>query len=439
LKVSPLVLLSTAVAALGGLLLGFDTAVIAGTTGGLTLAFHLTPETLGITVACALWGTVLGVLIASPLAERYGARTGLRVMAAVYLISAAGCAAAWSWNSFLAFRLIGGLGIGGSSVMSPMYIADISPKQWRGRLVACFQFSVVAGILVAYTSNFAVARLQLSWPEWRSDLAAAVLPAALFFIALLFIPESPRWLLTHGHIREADGVLRRMGSDGGQEADRMMTIAESASQSQQHRLLTAKHRRVIFIALSIGVLNQFSGINAILYYLNDIFAKAGFSAASASAQAVIIGVANLIFTVVAMLLIDSMGRRFLLIVGSCGMTFVLLAIAAVFSSAGHRSSLLWLLIAYIAFFAFSQGTVVWVYLSEIFPAGIREKGQSLGTLALWISNGVVAAVYPRIAATAGQIPFLFFAAMMFVQLLLTLFYFPETRGMSLESVADKIG
>lgn len=437
MRLSPLVLLSTAVAALGGLLLGFDTAVIAGTTHGITTAFQLTPMTLGVTVSTALWGTVAGGFLASPLAEKLGARDGLRVMAILYLLSACGCALAWSWSSFLIFRIVGGLGIGGSSVLSPMYIADISPKQWRGRLVACFQLAVVAGILAAYASNFLIARLHASVPEWRCDLGAAILPAILFFAALLIIPESPRWLLARNRTGEALAVLQQMGSNSRAEHERMIAAAGHV-QTSRHRLFIKAHRKAILIALCIGILNQFSGINAILYYLNDIFTQAGFTAASANAQAVIIGIANLFFTVVAMLLIDSIGRRFLLLAGSLGMTILLLGIAVVFATGRHREMLLWLLIGYIAFFAVSQGTVVWVYLSEIFPPGIRERGQSLGTLALWLTNGLVAMVYPKIAAAAGQYPFFFFSAMMAAQFLLTLFFLPETRGVSIESVAERI-
>jgi len=438
LRLNSLVLLSTAVAALGGLLLGFDTAVIAGTTRGLTDAFSLTPVTLGVTVSCALWGTVCGGFLASPLGERYGARLGLCVMAVLYVVSALGCALAWNWPSLLIFRLIGGLGIGGSSVLSPMYIADISPKQWRGRLVACFQFTVVAGILIAYASNFFVSGLHLRASEWRFELGAAALPALLFFLTLLMIPESPRWLISRGRCEEAQDVLQRMGNeDSGSEVQRMLAAVKRTDIDDHRSLFTRHHRKVIFLAVSVGVLNQFSGINAILYYLNDIFAQAGFTAASSNAQAVAIGAANLLFTVLAMLLIDSVGRRFLLLLGSAGTASCLLAIAIVFATGKHKGALLWLLITYIAFFAISQGTVVWVYLSEIFPPGIREKGQSLGTLSLWLANGLVAGVYPKIASVAGEYPFFFFSAMMLVQLLLTLFVFPETKGLSLETSSDR--
>lgn len=439
MKLNPLILLSTVAAALGGLLLGFDTAVIAGATHGLSSAFGLSPVTLGITVSCALWGTVAGGLLASPIGERLGARNGLRVMAILYLVSAIGCALAWNWTSLLTFRLIGGLGIGGSSVLSPMYIADISPSKWRGRLVACFQLAVVAGILVAYASNFLLSRLHLRSTEWRYDLGAAALPAFLFFFTLIAIPESPRWLLSRDRIDEARAALRRMGNDEeGVDVERMIAASRRTQSVEKHTLFTGAHRKVILLALSVGILNQFSGINAILYYLNDIFAQAGFTAASANAQAVIIGAANLLFTILAMLLIDTIGRKFLLLVGSLGMAVCLLVVAAIFATGVHRSILLWMLIAYIAFFAISQGVVVWVYLSELFPQGIREKGQSLGTMALWVTNGLVAAVYPKIASVAGQYPFVFFSLTMLIQFFLVLFVFPETKGMSLETVSDQL-
>lgn len=434
-----LVFLSTAVAALGGLLLGFDTAVIAGTTHGISTAFALTPLTLGFTVSFALWGTVAGGLIASSFGERYGARYGLQIMAVLYFVSAVGCALAWSWTSLLVFRLIGGLGIGGSSVLSPMYIADIAPKRWRGRLVACFQLAAVTGILAAYASNWLISAISMRSDPWRYELGAAALPALLFLGALFLIPESPRWLLTHGFEAKARSVFRLMNPGEVNvelQAAPLMQLGDQAGGAQ--RLFTRQHRKVILIAISIGVLNQFSGINAILYYLNDIFAQAGFSATSANVQAVAIGCANLLFTIVAMLLIDTLGRRFLLFVGSGGMTACLLAIAAFFTTGTHKGALLWLLVAYIAFFAISQGTVVWVYLSEIFPPGVREKGQSLGTLALWLSNGFVAAIYPKVASIAGQYPFFFFAAMMMVQLALTAFLYPETKGRALEDVADSL-
>jgi sugar porter (SP) family MFS transporter len=320
-----------------------------------------------------------------------------------------------------------------------MYIADISPSRLRGRLVACFQFAVVTGILVAYASNFFLGSLQLGAAEWRYDLGAAALPALLFFFALIAIPESPRWLLSEKRFDEAQEVLRRMGNDSDAAVvERMITVSKERQHLERPALFTRAHRKMIFLALAVGILNQLSGINVILYYINDIFAQAGFTAASANAQAVIIGAANLFFTVVAMFVIDTVGRKFLLLFGSMGLAVCLLAVAGVFATGLHRSSLLWILIVYVAFFSISQGVVVWVYLSELFPQGIRERGQSLGTLALWLTNGLVAAVYPKIASVAGEYPFVFFSCMMLLQFFLVLFVFPETKGMTLESVSQQL-
>ena len=435
MKPNGLTLLSTAVASLGGLLFGFDTAVIAGATHGMAVAFGLTPMTLGFTVSCALWGTVAGGFLASPLGSRYGSRLGLRVTALLYLVSAAGCALAWNWFSLLAFRFIGGLGIGASSVLSPMYIAEISPSRWRGRLVACFQLSIVLGILVAYASNFWISTFHLGSVEWRYELGAAVVPTILFLSALVVIPDSPRWLLVKGRIQEAREIFRRIGQTD--DAIEALSLAQGASHPQEV-LFTRKHRRVILIALSVGILNQLSGINAILYYLNDIFVQAGLSATSASRQAILIGGANLIFTILAMSLIDKIGRRFMLLAGSLGMGFCLLIIAAALAGKARPSSLVWALIAYIAFFCFSQGTVIWVYLSEIFPPGIREKGQSFGTLALWLTNGAIALVFPKVASISGQYPFILFAIMMFLQFVLALKFFPETKGISIEEASARL-
>jgi SP family arabinose:H+ symporter-like MFS transporter len=425
--------------ALGGLLLGFDTAVISGATQGLTATFALGHIALGVTVSCALWGTIAGSLMAAPIGEKIGSRVALQWIAVLYAVSAIGCAQAWNWPAFLGFRLIGGFAIGGSSVLCPMYIAEIAPDKWRGRLVACFQVALVIGILLAYASNDLIAGLKLPDVAWRYDLGMAALPSLLFLPGLSFIPDSPRWLQSRGKINEARRVLERLAGDPSQLLDPETSAGSEthAVNRPQHALFTNQHKKAIWIALSLGALNQLSGINAILYYLNDIFAQAGFSAAHASAQAVLIGFANLVFTLIAFSLIDSMGRRFLLVVGSIGMAACLLAISQIFATGSHGALLLWLLITYIAFFAFSQGTVVWVYLSEIFPPGVRESGQSLGTLSVWITNGIVSAIFPLVASASGAIPFLFFSAMMIVQLFLTIFLFPETKGMSLEHASQK--
>ena len=439
MKLNSRLIVSTGSAALGGLLFGFDTAMIAGAIHGMSLRYQLSPGALGATVSCAVWGTVLGGLLSAIPGERFGARECLRFGAALYFIAAFGSALSWSWPSLLAFRFIGGLGIGAITVFGPMYIADIAPAQWRGRLVSSFQFAIVTGILLAYASNFAVSQLQLGIAEWRWQMGVAVVPAVLFFIALFAIPRSPAWLVKRGRVDEARSALEQVRE---QDSERkLLAIQRSVElerKQKSSKLFTRRHRLPIFLALSVGIFNQFSGINAILYYLNDIFAKAGFSRVSANAQSIAIGAANLLFTVLAMTLIDRMGRRFLLLIGSAGMAACLAGVAAIFYTMRHQEILLWCLIGFIAFFAFSQGTVVWVYLSEVFPTSAREKGQSLGTFALWLVNAIVAGIFPRIAAASGGAPFLLFSAMMALQFFVVLFIFPETKGLSLEEVPQYV-
>ena len=319
MKLNSVLLKSTVVAALGGLLFGFDTAVISGTTSALSQVFELSSKSLGITVSIAIWGTVVGAMLAGFPGERYGRRDSLRIMALFYLVSALGCALAWNWWSLVAFRFIGGLGIGGSSVLAPMYIAEVAPAKWRGRLVGLFQFNVVFGILLAYFSNYLIALAHLGAVEWRWDLGVAAFPAALFFVMLFTIPRSPRWLVKKGRVAEAKSVLQMTG-DENYERD-LQEIVESIDVEQKQaaeKLFSRRYAFPIFLAVSIGMFNQLSGINAILYYLNDIFAHAGFSRISGNLQAVAIGATNLVFTMIAMSVIDKLGRKTLLLVGSVG-------------------------------------------------------------------------------------------------------------------------
>jgi SP family arabinose:H+ symporter-like MFS transporter len=435
MKLNARLIMSTGTAAMGGLTFGFDTAMIAGTIHGLSQRYQLSPTALGATVSCAIWGTVLGGLLSALPGERFGARNCLRFGAALYFIAAIGSATSWSWTSLLVFRFIGGLGIGAITVFGPMYIADISPALWRGRLVRCFQLAIVTGILLAYASNFAVGLLQLGTIEWRWQMAVAVAPALLFFLALFGIPPSPAWLVKRGRIQEARNALQQIREEDCER--KLLAIERSLDYERQQKstkLFTRRHRLPIFLALSVGIFNQFSGINAILYYLNDIFAKAGFDRVSANAQSIAIGAANLLFTVLAMMLIDRIGRRFLLLIGSAGMAASLAGVATIFYTMRHQETLLWCLIGFIAFFAFSQGTVVWVYLSEVFPTSAREKGQSLGTFSLWLVNAIVAGSFPRIAAASGGAPFVLFSTMMAIQFFVVFFIFPETKGLSLEEV-----
>ena len=430
----------TAVGALGGLLFGFDTAVIAGATHQLTQVYGLTPSQLGLTVAIALVGTVIGAMSAGAIGQKFGGRDALRVMAVLYVLSALGSGLAWSWPVLLAARFIGGLGIGGSSVLGPVYIAELAPAKWRGRLVGMFQVNIVVGILLAYFSNFVIAQLRLGALEWRWQLGIAAVPAVLFLVMLFGIPRSSRWLVTQDRVDEARQVLEMMGSPNSEEE--LKEIVDSIHLERSHKseaLFQWKYRKPIFLAGSIGMFNQLSGINAILYYLNYIFAQAGFGKTSSDLQAVAIGAANLVFTLLAMTMIDKLGRKKLLLIGSVGTAIALAGVSVVFFTDAHHALLVWLLVGYIAFFAFSQGAVIWVYISEVFPTKVRAKGQSLGSSAHWIMNAAIAYTFPLLAKSSGAYPFVFFSAMMVLQFFVVLFAYPETKGVTLEQLQHQLG
>ncbi len=439
MKLNAYLVKSTVVAALGGLLFGFDTAVISGTTGALRQTFQLSPGMLGITVASALWGTVIGSMLAGFPGDRLGRRDSLRLMAILYFVSALGCAGARNWPSLVAFRFIGGLGIGGSSVLGPMYIAEIAPAKLRGRLVGLFQFNVVFGILVAYFSNYLIGLQGFGVSEWRWELGVTAIPAALFFLMLFGIPRSPRWLVKKGRVAEARTVLQMTGEENfEQELQEIVESIRVEEMQAGERLFSRMHLFPIFLAVSIAMFNQLSGINVILYYLNDIFAHAGFSKVSGNLQAVAVGGTNLIFTMVAMSVIDRIGRKTLLLVGSVGTAACLAGVSAIFFTARNENLLVWLLIGYIAFFAFSQGAVIWVYLSEVFPNTVRAKGQSLGSFTHWIMNALISGTFPLMAASSGGYPFVFFSLMMVAQFFVVLFVYPETKGVSLEEMQKKL-
>ncbi len=430
---------STVVAALGGLLFGFDTAVISGATSALSRTFDLSPRGLGLTVSIALWGTVVGALLASIPGDRFGRRDSLRGLAILYLLSALGCAFAWNWPSLVFFRFVVGLAIGGSSVLGPMYIAEIAPAQWRGRLVGFFQFNVVAGILLAYLSNYIVGLTNGGLNEWRWKLGVSVVPAVLFFLMLFQIPRSPRWLAEKGRKEEAREVLTQIGEENVDvELASIFAAVQLERQYGQERLFSARNRFPLFLAISIAMFNQLAGINAILYYLNDIFALAGFSKVSADLQAVAIGATNLIFTMLAMSIIDRVGRRTLMLIGSVGTAACLAGVAVIFWTGRHETLLVWLLIGFIAAFAFSQGSVIWVYISEVFPTAVRAKGQGLGSATHWIMNALISFLFPIVAAHSKAAPFGFFSAMMVLQFLVVLFLYPETKGISLEEMEKKL-
>jgi MFS transporter, SP family, arabinose:H+ symporter len=440
-RLNALLIRSIVVGALGGLLFGFDTAVIAGTTQQLTQVFSLTAKELGFTVSIALLGTIIGAMFSGILGDRLGGRESLRILAGFYIISALGCALAWNWPSLLIFRFIGGLGIGGSSVLGPVYIAEIAPARWRGFLVGSFQINIVIGILVAYLSNYLIELGSFGLNEWRWQLGVAAAPAILFLIMLFGIPRSARWLVTQYRLPEALEVLKNFGSDNPQgELDEIVASVHVEDAPHSEPLFQRKYWLPIYLAFTVAAFNQLAGINAILYYLNYIFAMAGFSKVSGDLQAVAVGGMNLLATLLGMSLIDKLGRKTLLLIGAVGMTFCLSGVAVIFFSHQHQGLLVWFLVAYIAFFAISEGAVIWVYISEVFPNRVRSKGQSLGSSTHWIMNFAISLVFPYFAVRfGGGYPFVFFAAMMALMFFVVLFTFPETKGVTLEQMQHKLG
>jgi SP family arabinose:H+ symporter-like MFS transporter len=429
------------VGSLGGLLFGFDTAVIAGTTHALTALYHLSPAELGFTVSSALWGTVLGAALSGILGDKLGGRDTLRILAACYIVSALGCAFALNWPMLILFRFIGGLGIGGSSVLGPVYIAEIAPAQWRGRLVGCFQINIVIGILAAYLSNYLIGLAGLGANEWRWQLGVAAGPAILFLLMLFGIPQSPRWLVTKNRSEEAMAVLTKLRAGGLAYAE-LREILDSVHPEKlkgSEPLFQLRYLKPIFLAVSVAMFNQLAGVNAILYYLNDIFAMAGFGKISSDIQAVAIGAMNLLATLLAMVLIDRIGRRMLLLIGSVGLAITLSGISWVFLSHQHQSWLVYLLVGYIGFFAVSQGAVIWVFIGEVFPNRVRAKGQALGSSTHWVMNAIISGIFPILATRSGAYPFLFFTAMVILQFIVVFFCYPETKGFSLEELQHELG
>lgn len=427
------------VGGLAGLLFGFDTAVIAGTTQGLTSAFHLGPSGLGLTVSSALWGTLAGALFAGRPGDAFGARDCLRAIALLYIASAVGCLLAPNLPVLLFARLCGGLAIGASSVVGPTYLAEIAPARRRGAMVGVFQINIVVGILVAYLSNYLVGRLDLGADEWRWKFGVAAAPSLLLFGLLFAIPNSPRWLAGKGRSEQAARVLTAIGVGDPQAELADYARSRQSAAGAASGLSWARHRKPILLAIAVAMFNQLSGINAILYYLNDIFADAGFGKVSADLQSVAIGATNLLFTLIAMTVIDHIGRKTLLLIGSIGMAAALAAAALILSTGTHQNLLLWVLIVFIAAFASSQGAVIWVYISEIFPTEVRARGQSLGCSMHWFMDAVIATAFPLIAAYAKGLPFAFFAAAMVAQFFVVRRFFPETKCVSLEDMAHSIG
>ena len=421
-------------AALGGFLFGFDTAVISGVEQSLQTLWKLNVWEHGLTVSIALIGTVIGSMTGGIPVEKLGRKKTLFWIAILYLLASLGTALAPNWPIFLLFRFLGGLGVGASSVAAPMYITEISPAKSRGKLVGLFQFNVVLGILVAYLSNYLLSGM--GDESWRWMLGIQALPSLIFLIAVLNIPESPRWLLLQkNQVSEAREVLNMIDPETAEQT--LTAIQESNTHTTAStRLFSGEYKTPIMLAVLFAVFNQVSGINAIIYYAPRIFEMTGLGKSSSLLSSAGIGLINLIFTLISMNLIDRYGRRTLMKIGSVGLIVTLGLVARAFyveDFSGMTVPLL--LFVYIAFFGFSQGAVIWVFISEIFPNEVRASGQALGSFTHWLMAAIITFTFPYLAEQfGGGNTFLFFAVMMVLQLLFVIRLMPETKGTSLEQL-----
>ena len=427
--------------ALAGFLFGFDTVVISGAEKTIQALWGLSDNLHGIAMASALYGTVVGSLLGGWPADRFGRKATLLWIGVLYLLGAAGSALASDVWVFIAARVIGGLGIGISTVVAPMYISEIAPPQHRGRLAGMFQFNIVFGILVAFVSNALLAGIGPN--AWRWMLGVAAFPSLLYALLCLGLPESPRWLLTKKGDREAAlKVLQQIEPELSKEAiarqaDEIM--AASTEQASSGQFWTRRLRKPILLAFLIAFFNQLSGINAILYFAPRIFELTGRGAEAALLQSIGIGVTNLIFTFVGLWLIDRLGRRTLLYIGSFGYIISLALVAWAFFTQ-HYSIVPGCIFAFIAAHAIGQGAVIWVFISEIFPNRHRAEGQTLGSFTHWTFAALLTTLFPKMVGVfpPGYI-FSFFAGMMMLQLLWVRTMVPETKGVPLEQIQRQLG
>ncbi|MBN2088794.1 sugar porter family MFS transporter [candidate division KSB1 bacterium] len=438
--------LVTLVAALGGLLFGYDTAVISGAIGFLKTKFALDATWEGWTAASALLGCVLGVVIAGPLSDRFGRKKVLILSAILFLISAIGTAVPETLFAFIVYRIIGGIGVGIASMSSPMYIAEITPASIRGRMVSINQFAIVSGMLVIYFVNYFIANIHSeAWnieSGWRWMFGSEILPALLFLILLFFVPESPRWLTKNRQRGQALHILKRVGGETSAQIELEAiekTLAEESGSIRQ--LFQPGMRIVLFIGIALAILQQVTGINVFLYYAPEIFKKLGTGSNIALLQTIIVGAVNMLFTIVAIWTVDRLGRKPLMLLGATGMGISLLSMGM---ASQFQSTSLWILIfilGYIACFALSVGPVTWVILSEIFPTKIRGRALSIATFCLWVANFIVSQTFPMLDEHPALVqqfhhgfPFYIYGLFCIVLIILVWRFIPETKGKTLEEI-----
>jgi SP family arabinose:H+ symporter-like MFS transporter len=424
------IILVSAVAALGGLLFGFDTAIISGTIPYIIGYFHLSEYMLGWAVSSILIGCATGAIFAGMLADKFGRRSILIVCAILFAVSGIGAGVSHDLYIFIFFRLIGGLGVGAAAMVSPMYIAETAPADWRGRLVAFYQLAIVIGILLAYFSNYAFSGMGEN--AWRWMFESQIVPSLLFLLLLMIVPETPRWLIKNGRNEEAKEILAKTSGD-------FAAIENSFKNEKQpdlKQLFSRKYKNVLFIGILIAVFQQITGINSILYYAPVIFRETGLDNASSLLQTIGIGAINVLSTFIAIGLVDKVGRRRFFLIGSLLMGFSLFAIGSCFEFKyfDHYLVLIFMLI-YVASFGCTLGAVTWVYLSEIFPNAIRGLALSVATLSLWLADFVVTYTFPIMTKHLGTSSTLFcYAALCAVAFVYMLFNVKETKGRTLEEI-----
>ena len=424
---------------LGGFLFGLDTAVISGAVGDIEKLWSLDKLSLGFTVATALYGTVFGAAFGGVPADKFGRKKTLLWIGILFFVSALGAALATNVTLFMLFRFIGGLSIGASSVVAPVYISEIAPPQYRGRMVISFQFNIVFGILIAYVSNYLFDGFGGD-DDWRWMLGIVALPSLIFSFLVLLTPESPRWLITKGNDEaEARKVLAITEPDVDKAVEEIKTAAASENVGGvQEALFSKKYTTPLLLAFLFAFFNQLSGINAIIYFAPDIFKMTGLGQESALLSTAGIGVVNLLFTILGWYLIDRFGRRTLMYIGSVGYIVSLALTAYAFYNNTHTFTTYYIF-AFIASHAIGQGAVIWVFISEIFPNSVRASGMAWGSLTHWVFAALIANTFPVFAEKFGGGPiFAFFAFMMVFQLLYVWFMMPETKGVSLEDLQKRL-
>ncbi len=425
-------------AALAGFLFGFDTVVISGADQKLQELWGSSDGFHGIVVmAMALWGTVIGSLFGSIPTRILGRKKTLLWIGIFYSISALGSALATGPYLFAFFRFLGGLGVGASTIAAPAYISEIAPANDRGRLVGLYQFNIVFGILVAFLSNYLLS--DLGENAWRYMMGVEALPALLYTLMVIYIPKSPRWLFLQQKEEEAKAIIQEAYSKEDAEALIVDISSEQDNLPTNESIFDRKYRFILSLAFLIAFFNQFSGINAFLYYAPRIFEEGGLGASTALLSSVGIGLVNLIFTLIGINLIDRLGRKILMYIGSVGYIISLSLIAASFLLEWEGLALPLFLFLFIASHAIGQGAIIWVFISEIYPNHLRSAGQSFGTSTHWVLAAIIPSLVPVLFATIGAgVVFAVFAFMMVLQLLFVYFWMPETKGVSLESLAQQL-